>query len=80
LESAGFNIESIRYTYGTWGNRYWKLGIKYPMQMLNVSKIFFAVLPFYYIIALPIILPMMWLDYYAENKTGTGLNVLAKKV
>jgi SAM-dependent methyltransferase len=80
LESAGFTVESIRYTYGPWGDRYWKLGIKYPMQMLHVSKIFFIILPFYYIIALPIILPMMWLDYNAFNKTGTGLNVLAKKV
>ena len=80
LESAGFNVDSIRYTYGTWGDRYWKLGIKYPMQMLNISKIFFVVLPFYYIVALPLILPMMWMDYTADNKTGTGLNVLAKKV
>ena len=80
LESAGFKVESIRYTYGRWGNRYWKIGIKYPMQMLNISKILFIVIPFYYIIALPLILPMMWLDYNAENKAGTGLNVLAKKV
>lgn len=80
LELAGFKVESIRYTYGKWGNRYWKLGIKYPMQMLNISKIFFVMLPFYYLIVLPLILPMMWLDYNAENKTGTGLNVLAKKV
>jgi len=80
LESAGFKVESIRYTYGPWGDRYWKLGIKYPMQMLNVSKVFFVVLPFYYLFTLPFILPMMWLDYTAENKTGTGLNVLAKKI
>jgi len=80
LELAGFRVESIRYTYGTWGDRYWKIGIKYPMQMLNISKILFVVLPFYYIIALPLILPMMWLDYNADNKTGTGLNVLVKKV
>ena len=80
LESAGFKVMSIRYTYGTWGNRYWKLAIKYPMRMLNASKIFFIMLPFYYIIALPLIMPMMWLDYNSENKTGTGLNVTAKKV
>lgn len=79
LESAGFKVESIHYTYGTWGNRYWKLGIKVPMQLLNISKIFFVVLPFYYILALPLMLPMMWLDYHGENNTGTGLNVLAKK-
>ena len=80
LESAGFKVKSIRYTYGIWGNRYWNLGIKYPMQLLNRSKIFFVVLPFYFLIALPLILPMMWLDYTTENKAGTGLNVLAYKV
>jgi cyclopropane fatty-acyl-phospholipid synthase-like methyltransferase len=79
LESVGFKVESIRFTYGHWGNRYWKLGLKYPMQMLNVSKIFFVVLPFYYLIILPLVLPMMWLDYVADNKTGTGLNILAKR-
>lgn len=79
LESAQFIIEKIRYTYGPWGTRSWKLGIKYPMQMLNISKIFFIVLPFYYLIALPFTLPMMWLDYISNNKTGTGLNVIARK-
>jgi SAM-dependent methyltransferase len=63
LESAGFKVVSIRYVYGPWGGRYWKLGIKYPMQMLNISKLFFIILPFYYLITFPIILPMMWLDY-----------------
>ena len=79
LESAGFSVEMIRYTYGAWGSRYWRLALKYPMLMLNVSKLFFLMLPFYYCIALPIFLPMMWLDYVAENKSGTGLNVLARK-
>jgi SAM-dependent methyltransferase len=80
LESAGLKVESIRYTYGPWGDRYWKIGIKVPMQLLNISKMFFIVLPFYYMIALPLILPMMWCDYRTVNTTGTGLNVLAKKV
>jgi SAM-dependent methyltransferase len=79
LKQSGFSVESIRYTYGTWGNLYWRIGIKYPMQLLNYSKAFFVILPFYYIIALPFILPMMCLDYITDNKSGTGLNVLAKK-
>jgi 2-polyprenyl-3-methyl-5-hydroxy-6-metoxy-1,4-benzoquinol methylase len=79
LESAGFIVQSIRYTYGPWGNRYWKYGIQYPMKMLNASKKFFVVLPIYYLITLPLILPMMWLDFIADNKAGTGLNILASK-
>jgi SAM-dependent methyltransferase len=79
LQTAGFTIQFIRFAYGAWGNRYWKLGIKYPMQLLNFSKFFFVILPFYYLVTFPFILPMMWLDYCAENTTGAGLNVLAKK-
>jgi cyclopropane fatty-acyl-phospholipid synthase-like methyltransferase len=79
LEIAGFHVENIRYTYGHWGTAAWRLGIKYPMLLLNVSKIFFVLLPFYYLAALPFILPMMWLDFVTKNETGTGLNVLAKK-
>ncbi len=79
LEANGFNVTSVRHTYGPWGNRYWQIGIKYPMQMLNVSKLFFVILPLYYLVALPFILPMMWLDYSTPNKTGSGLNVLAQK-
>lgn len=79
LEFAGFTVASVRYTYGVWGNRYWRFGIKYPMQLLNMTKLFFIVLPIYYLIVLPCILPMMWLDYVSINKTGAGLNVLASK-
>jgi SAM-dependent methyltransferase len=79
LEEAGFRAEKIRYTYGPWGTRYWRLALKYPMQLLNISKIFFCLLPFYYLLTLPFILPMMWLDYRAENNIGTGLNVVASK-
>jgi 2-polyprenyl-3-methyl-5-hydroxy-6-metoxy-1,4-benzoquinol methylase len=80
LETVGFKVETIRYTYGFWGTAAWRLCIKYPLLMLNVSKIFFVILPFYYCITLPFIIPMMWLDYVTHNKVGTGLNVLARKL
>jgi SAM-dependent methyltransferase len=79
LSGAGFTVETIRYTYGPWGDRYWRIALKYPMLLLNASKLFFLILPFYYAIALPIFLPMMWMDYHSENSTGTGLNVVARK-
>jgi hypothetical protein len=80
LEAIGFRVEMIRYTYGRWGTAAWRLGIKFPMLLLNASKGFFILLPLYYLIVLPLVLPMMWLDYITDNKTGTGLNVVAKKV
>jgi len=80
LEAAGFRVEVIRYSYGRWGTIAWRLSIKFPMLLLNAAIGFFILLPFYYLIVLPLILPMMWLDYIADNKTGTGLNIVAKKV
>lgn len=79
LETVGFVVEKLKYTYGTWGNLAWKLGIKYPMLMLNVSKVLFVLLPFYYLPTLPLTFILMLLDYTSENKSGTGLNVVARK-
>jgi SAM-dependent methyltransferase len=79
LESVGFDVEKVKYTYGSWGTIAWRLGIKYPMLMLNASKAFFVVLPFYYLFTFPFTLIFMYLDYTANNKAGTGLNVVARK-
>ena len=79
LIPLGFSVFNYRYTYGFWGDKAWRLGIKFPMLMLNASKIFFIVLPFYYIITLPFTLVMMYIDYISKNETGSGINFIAKK-
>jgi 2-polyprenyl-3-methyl-5-hydroxy-6-metoxy-1,4-benzoquinol methylase len=79
LESVGFAVEKIKYTYGTWGTMAWRLGIKFPMLALNASKLFFVLLPVYYLFTLPFTLVLMYLDYVSDNKAGTGLNVVARK-
>jgi hypothetical protein len=79
LESAGLSIEEIVYTYGTYGNIAWKLGIKYPMQMLNKSKFFVLIIPFYYILTILFTFLLMRVDYSKKNTSGTGLLVIAKK-
>ena len=80
LESVGFKIEKIKYTYGRAGTAAWRLGIKYPMLVLNASNLFFILLPFYYMAVLPIVLPLMYLDYVSTGKQGTGLLVVARKL
>jgi len=80
LKSAGFEIESFEYTYGKWGSRYWRLGIKYPMVMLNKSKLFFILLPFYYLLTIWFVWLFMQLDLNEKDKSsGTGIVVVAKK-
>jgi hypothetical protein len=69
----------ILYSYGNPGKIAWKLSMKYPMLMLNSSKIFFLILPFYYIITFPISFVLNYLDTNMKHSTGTGLIVKAWK-
>lgn len=79
LHPIGFKTYQSRYTYGYWGDKAWRLGIKYPMILLNLSKMFFIILPFYYLITFPFTLLMMYLDFVKGNKIGSGINFIAKK-
>ncbi|MFA6261725.1 MAG: class I SAM-dependent methyltransferase [Bacteroidia bacterium] len=79
LQKAGFNQSEILYSYGTPGKIAWKLSMKYPMSMLNATKLFFILLPFYYLLAYPVSYILNWIDTYTTHKTGTGLIVKAWK-
>jgi SAM-dependent methyltransferase len=79
LSEAGFKRIDASYTYGKPGNISWRLSMKYPIKMLNLSKLFFIVLPFYYLICFPIAVILNFMDLLFTNKTGTGLIVIARK-
>ena len=79
LNPLGFSTYRSRYTYGFWGDKAWRLEIKYPMVMLNATKVFFIILPFYYLVTFPFTLIMMNLDFLAKNRVGSGINFIAKK-
>lgn len=79
LKRAGFSRTDARYAYGKPGQAGWRLSMKYPIRMLNVSKWFFIILPFYYVLTFPVTLVLNWLDLENNHKTGTGLIVRAWK-
>jgi SAM-dependent methyltransferase len=79
LKKAGFTKTVARYAYGKPGQIGWRLSMKYPIQMLNASKLFFILLPFYYILTFPFALIFNWMDLVKQHKTGTGLIVKAYK-
>ncbi|MGC9344734.1 MAG: class I SAM-dependent methyltransferase [Bacteroidales bacterium] len=79
LSRAGFSKVIAKYSYGAPGKISWKLSMKYPISMLNASKLFFILLPFYYILTFPICLILNYLDVRMKHKTGTGLIVKAIK-
>jgi hypothetical protein len=79
LKRAGFTKTIARYAYGKPGQTGWRLSMKYPILMLNTSKLFFILLPFYYILTFPFALIFNWMDLAMQHKTGTGLIVKAYK-
>ncbi len=79
LKEAGFSKSEAHYSYGWPGKISWKISMKYPILLLNVSKIFFVILPFYYLITFPFALILNYLDIKLKHKTGTGLIVKAWK-
>ncbi len=79
LKKAGFQKSEAHYTYGNPGKISWKLSMKYPILMLNTSKLFFIILPFYYILTMPFSLLLNYIDTNTKHQTGTGLIVKAWK-
>ncbi|GAB4133846.1 MAG: class I SAM-dependent methyltransferase [Bacteroidia bacterium] len=79
LKTAGFSKSEVLYSYGTPGKISWKLSMKWPIQMLGVSKIFFIILPVYYLLTYPFAYLLNWIDVSTRHKTGTGLIVKAWK-
>jgi SAM-dependent methyltransferase len=79
LKRAGFSSTEAKFAYGKPGQIGWRLSMKYPIKMLNASRLFFILLPFYYLVAFPVALIFNYLDITGKHKSGTGLVVLAHK-
>ncbi len=79
LKRAGFTKTEGRYTYGTPGKIAWRLSMKYPILMLNSTRLFFILLPFWYLLTYPVAFFCNWLDTRMHHETGTGLIVKAWK-
>ena len=77
LRSAGFSNVLSKYSYGKPGKISWKISMKYPIIMLNWSKFFYIILPFYFILTFPFALLLNILDVNMIHKSGTGLIVKA---
>lgn len=79
LQRAGFKNIEANYAYGTAGSISWKLSMKYPIIMLNASKLFFVLLPFYYLLTYPFAYVLNHIDVANKQASGTGLVVRATK-
>jgi SAM-dependent methyltransferase len=79
LKLAGFSTTTARYAYGVPGKIAWLISMKYPIMLLGLSKLFFVLLPFYYLLLYPFAFVLNYLDSVTHHKSGTGLIVKAYK-
>ncbi|MBK7215064.1 MAG: class I SAM-dependent methyltransferase [Bacteroidales bacterium] len=79
LKKAGFSRTEARYQYGKPGQTAWRLSMKYPILMLGKSKLFFIILPFYYLFTYPFSYYLNRKDVNTIHASGTGLVVKAWK-
>lgn len=79
MKRAGFSKVEALYSYGTPGKISWRLSMKWPIQMLGTSKLFFIIIPFYFLLTYPFAYLLNWLDTGMKHSTGTGLIVKAWK-
>jgi SAM-dependent methyltransferase len=79
LTAAGFSGITVKYTYGFAGRISWILSMKLPVRLLNISYLFFAVLPFWYLLVMPFVQILNIIDVSFNNREGSGLLVRAKK-
>ncbi len=75
LKAAGFTQIQSRYSYGAPGKLSWRLTMKKPIQWLNRSKLFYILLPFYYLLVFPFCLLCNFWDVRKDHPSGTGLIV-----
>lgn len=79
LQKSGFSKVEASYSYGFCGHISWVLSMKLPISLINISKLFFILLPFYYLAIYWLCLILNALDVLCKQKQGTGLIVKAYK-
>ena len=79
LKDAGFSDIDAKYSYGTPGSIAWTLTMKWPIIMVNASKLLFLLLIPYYIVVYPFAFLLNWIDTITKHDAGTGLIVKAVK-
>ena len=79
LLDGGFSDIHVKYSYGKPGKLSWKLSMKYPIWLVNTSKLFLVLLPVYYLVTYPLCFLLNRMDIRREHPTGTGLIVRCRK-
>ncbi len=77
LKTAGFSKIKMHYSHGIPGKAGWKMAIKWPAQLLRISRLFLILLPFYFLLLIVPILILYSMDSLSPHRSGNGLIVKA---
>lgn len=79
LKRAGFSRVNVLYAYGPSGKLSWYLSIKIPLQVFNLNKWLFLLMPIYYAFVFPLCMILNYLDVMRLHRSGDALIVKAWK-
>lgn len=79
LKNAGFDKVKVRLVFGLAGRISWYTSVFYPLKMLNASSVLLAILPFYYLLTLPLILTLNYIDSRTAHLSGAAMVITAVK-
>lgn len=79
LKQIGFSKVKARYVYGKPGVLSWKLTTHWPTKMIDYTGMSYAILPFYTIFCLPLVLLLNFLDIAFLHQTGKCVLIRAFK-
>ncbi len=79
LESAGLAVDDVTYTYGAAGSAAWKLLVKIPMQVISINWLLVVFVVPYFLLVFPVGMLLNAIDVLVQNRSGTGILVVARK-
>ena len=79
LKDAGFKKVKAHFTGGVAGQAARNIGVRFPLWLLKISRLFAVLIPFYFMLAIPLVVLLNWLDSHTAQMSGKGILVLARK-
>jgi len=79
IRLAGYSDVTAKYSYGWPGKLSWNISMKFPIILVTTSKLFFILLPVYYVVMYPLAFILNLFDINLKHQAGTGLIVKAVK-
>ncbi len=76
FEKAGLQVDRLVYSYGRCGDLSWRMGIRNTLRIYGIRGPLKVLAPLYLLVMLPVVLPLMAVDFMRMNRKGTGIVIV----